>query len=364
MNVDTPMMNVLAFKAAKQLEVQRRPLPAVNADSVLIRVAANGVCRTDFHMWENYGDPTLAEVMPALVAKTDVMGHEMAGTVEEVGANVTRFRPGDRVVVPTTVGDGTCSLCKAGHSHLCDSLSVPGHTYQGGYAEYVAFPAADRNLVHLPDEVGFLDASALGCRFVTAFHGVIDQAKVSAGEYVAVYGCGGVGLSSVNVAAAAGAEVIGIDINDRNLALAREMGATHTINSRVSNPIEAVREITSGGAHVSIDALGLAEKCIASTRSVRKRGRHLQLGVPSVAERGSVLLPVEEMLNREVLFVSGFGMPVHRFDALLPMIARGQLTPGKMITRELSIWDVQNVLASMETFASENAGAAVVTRFA
>ncbi|KCZ86005.1 Zn-dependent alcohol dehydrogenase [Hyphomonas adhaerens MHS-3] len=356
-------MNVLAFKAARHLEVERRPLPEINADSVLIRVAANGVCRTDFHMWENYGDPALAEVMPALVAKTDVMGHEIAGTVEEIGANVKRFKRGDRVVVPTTVGDGTCNICKSGHSHLCDSLTVPGHSYQGGYAEFVAFPSADRNLVHLPDEVGFLDASALGCRFVTAFHGVIDQAKVSAGEYVVVYGCGGVGLSSVNVAAAAGAEVIGVDINDGNLALAREMGAAHTINSRTTLPVEAIREITQGGAHVSIDALGFAETCVASTRSVRKRGRHLQLGVPSVAERGSVLLPVEEMLSREVAFISGFGMPAHRFEALLPMIASGRLTPARMIKREISLSNVQDVLCSMEHFSNENSGSVVVTNF-
>jgi D-arabinose 1-dehydrogenase-like Zn-dependent alcohol dehydrogenase len=343
-------MKALVLEGVKQLTLKEVEDPTPAEDGVVIKVMANGVCRSDHHFWEiGRGAPK-------------ILGHEFCGIVEEVGSRVTRFKKGDRVVVPFSGSEGTCSYCLSGSPHLCDSSVHAGFNYQGGYAEYVAVPYGDRNVIHLPDEISFTDAASLGCRFITAFHGIVDRAQVSPGEWLAVYGCGGIGLSAVNIASTMGANVIGIDINDKNLELAKQMGAVYTINSKNNNPVEAVHEITKGGAHVSLDALGITQTCVDAIRSLKKGGRHLQIGITSSKEGGIIPIPVNEMILKEISFITSFGMPSYRFDAMLPLVANGKLTPGKMVTREVSLSDVNGIFEDMDSF--KNTGTFVVTKFA
>lgn len=344
-------MKALVLDGVQKLAVREVPDPTPAPDGVVLKVKANGVCRSDWHIWK--GD--IAVQYPL------IMGHELVGVVEEVGRNVTRFKKGDRVIVPFSMGDGTCEQCRSGNSHLCDSSTMPGVTYDGGYGEYVAVPAADANLIPLPEELEFAQAAALGCRFMTAFHGIVDRARVQAGEWVVVYGCGGVGLSAINIATALGAQCIAVDVNSGNLELAKKMGAIHTVDAREADPVEAVLQITKGGAHVSVDALGSKVTCLNGINSLRKRGRHLQIGITKQGPEGDVPLPVTAMIMKEIEFITTLGMQAHRYGAMLPLVVQGRLSPQVMVNREISLSEVQGIFEDMTRNA--NTGTFVVTKF-
>jgi D-arabinose 1-dehydrogenase-like Zn-dependent alcohol dehydrogenase len=218
-------------------------------DGVVVRVEATGLCRSDWHAWRGH-DPDIR--LP------HVPGHELAGTIVEVGRDVARWKAGDRVVVPFICACGVCGPCLAGEPQVCDDQYQPGFTHWGSFAELVAIHRAELNLVRLPDELDFVTAAGLGCRFATAHRAVVAQGRVAPGEWVAVYGCGGVGLSAVMIAVAAGAKVVAIDVSRAALAAAVELGATVTIDASAGDVVARVVEATEGGAHLSIDALGSA----------------------------------------------------------------------------------------------------------
>jgi D-arabinose 1-dehydrogenase-like Zn-dependent alcohol dehydrogenase len=201
----------------------------------------------------------------------------------------------------------------------------------------------------------------MGCRYMTSFHGLVDRAKVRPGEWVAVYGCGGVGLSAVQISAALGANVIAIDVSDEKLAFAKKQGAVATINAGRDEPVGAVLELTKGGAHVSVDALGIAATCRNSVLSVRKRGRHLQIGLTSSAEKGEVALPIDLIVLKEVTIVGSLGMQAPRFDAMLQMVEAGRLAPGKLVHKTIPLEEASGVLESMDRFAT--LGVTVIDRY-
>lgn len=344
-------MKALVLEGVQQLAIRDLPMPQPAALGALVKVMANGVCRSDWHAWT--GDIKRDYPM--------VIGHEMVGVVEEVMSGVTRFKKGDRVVVPFSGSDGTCVHCQRGSAHLCDNPLIPGRHYSGGYAEYVGIPLADRNLIHLPDEISFSAGAALGCRFMTSFHALVDRAAIRAGEWVVVYGCGGVGLSAINIASALGCRVIGVDIHDGNLALAKTMGAEFVVNSRETPPVEAVMEITKGGADVSVDALGIADTCVNGILSLAKSGRHLQIGITTKNEAGYIRLPVDVMVYKELQMIGSLGMAPHRFASMMPLIAQGKLTPEAMVSSEIALSEVEAVFEKMTN--SSNTGTYVVTQF-
>jgi D-arabinose 1-dehydrogenase-like Zn-dependent alcohol dehydrogenase len=343
-----------AFRAP--LVVREVPDPSPTPDGAVVRVEANGICRSDWHAWQ--GDWSWIGMRLKL---PHVLGHEFAGVVEAVGPEVRRFKPGDRVVVPFTQGDGTCEYCLAGYSNVCAHILMPGFSYWGGYGRLVAVPRADTSLVLLPDSVDFVAAASLGCRFMTAFHGVVDQAEVAPGEWVAVFGAGGVGLSAVHIAAAIGARPIAVDIHPEKLAAAREAGAEATVDARAANPVEAVRTLTDGGAHVAVDALGIAETCLNALASLRKRGRHLQIGMTTQAEAGQVPLPIDIIVQKEIRFVGSLGMPAWRYTHLLGMVAAGKLRPQQLVHGTVAIEQAPDVLAAMTDFRT--VGVQVVSRW-
>ncbi len=338
------------------LSVRDVPEPTVPPHGAMVRVEANGICRSDWHVWT--GDWTWFGMK---LKFPHVLGHELCGVVEEVGADVRRIKRGDRVIVPFSQGEGTCEWCRGGTPNLCDTPLTPGFAYWGGYGRFVAAPYADVNLVALPETIPFVDAAALGCRFMTAFHGVVDRAQVQAGEWVAVHGCGGVGLSAVHIASAMGANVIAVDMGEEKLAMAQQLGAMATIDVRTTNPTKAIRDITHGGAHVAVDALGIADTCRNAVASLRKRGRHLQLGMTSAKEKGEIALPIDLIVLKEISVIGSAGMPAPRFESMLRMVTSGKLSPGRLVNRSIGLADASAVLESMDSYATT--GVTVITDY-
>lgn len=339
-----------SFSASPQLKTVPDPTPETSG--VVIKVMATGVCRSDWHGWVGH-DPDIH--LP------HVPGHEFSGIVEAVGKQVTKWRVGDRVTVPFVAGCGHCPECHSGNHQVCDHQFQPGFTHWGSFAEYVSIHQADINLVALPETLDFTTAASLGCRFVTSFRAVVDQGKTSAGQWVAVHGCGGVGLSAIMIANAIGANVIAIDISEDKLALARALGAVATVNAaKVPNVVEAVLEITGGGAHVSLDALGHPTTCFNSISNLRKRGKHVQVGL-MLGEHSTPAIPMSKVIAHELEILGSHGMQAHRYDAMFAMMKSGKLAPEKLIGRTINLEESINVLMNMDKF--EVAGVTVVTEF-
>lgn len=328
-----------AFGAAPEIRTLPDPTPS-NA-GVVISVKATGLCRSDWHGWMGH-DPDIK--LP------HVPGHELAGTISAVGRDVRRFKVGDRVTVPFVSGCGHCMECRSGNQQVCEEQFQPGFTHWGSFAEYVAIDYADQNLVHLPEEISYETAASLGCRFATSFRAVVDQGRLQGGEWLAVHGCGGVGLSAIMIGAALGANVVAIDIADDKLALAKALGASVTIDSRsVADVSEAVREVTGGGAHVSVDALGHPQTCCNSILNLRRRGRHVQVGL-MLADHATPAIPMARVIAHELEIYGSHGMQSWRYDAMLRMILSGKLSPDRLIGRRITLSEAAPALATMDSF--------------
>ena len=231
----------------------------------------------------------------------------------------------------------------------------------GSFAEYVALDYADTNIVKLPDELDDVTAATLGCRFITSFRAVVEQGKVRGGEFVVFHGCGGVGLSAIMIANALGAQVIAVDINDETLKLARDLGAVHTINSKNHvDLITHIRDLTKGGAHVSIDALGSQETCFNSIANLRKRGKHIQVGLMT-GDHQHPKIPMDLVLANELEVIGSHGMQAFKYPEMLDMIISGKLAPQKLIEKTITLEEVTTALPQMNTFS--NTGVVVIDRF-
>ncbi len=334
------------------LSIQNVPSPDPNDNGVVIKVTATGLCRSDWHGWMGH-DPDIT--LP------HVPGHELAGIIEAVGKSVKDFKIGDRVTVPFVCGCGTCGECQSGNHQVCDYQFQPGFTHWGSFAEYVAIDYADTNLVKLPEEITDVTAATLGCRFITSFRAVVAQGKVSEDQYVAIHGCGGVGLSAIMIAKALGAKVIAVDIKEKSLDLAKDLGADILINAaQTTNLIEHVRSESHGGTHVSIDALGSTETCFNSISSLRKRGKHIQVGLMA-GDHQNAKIPMAKILSDELEIIGSHGMQAHKYPEMLAMIKNGKLHPEKLIERTISLKDVITELPNMNQF--QNKGVLVVNSF-
>jgi propanol-preferring alcohol dehydrogenase len=310
------------------LELTDVPDPVPAAGEVVIGVEAEGICRTDWHVWN--GDWDWVGLVPALPL---IMGHELGGTVVAVGSGVADVRLGDRVTTPFHESCGRCGYCRAGRSNLCDAMEFLGLTHDGGYAQYATIRNADFNCIKLPDSVDALSAAAIGCRYMTAFHAVTRQGALTAGQWVAVHGAGGVGLSAE--------------------------GALHTVNAGSQDAVAAIKDLTGGGADLAIGGLGAASLVQAAVLSLRKGGRLVQVGLTSQAEQGYVPLPLDHIIESEIEIAGSVGNPHMDYPRLLGLVETGVLQPARIVGQTLGLDQASEVLDAMDTY--ETLGFSVIT---
>jgi alcohol dehydrogenase len=318
------------------------PPPACPADGVVIDVRATGLCRSDWHAWRGH-EPVPLPHTP---------GHELAGVVAATGAGTRSWSVGDRVTVPFVLGCGECEQCRAGDAQVCVDQRQPGFTGPGSFADQVAVERADFNLVGLPPDLDFVTAASLGCRFATAFRALTAHGRVEPQEWLAVHGCGGVGLSAVMIGAALGARVVAVDISAAALWRAESVGATAVIRAGEQDVAAAVTAVTGGGAHVSIDAIGSAAAARASVLSLRRRGRHVQVGLLHGAE-ASPPLPMDRVIAHELVLHGSHGMAAREYPAMLDLIGAGALQPGLLIGTVIALDDAPAALAAMDAPAQD-----------
>ncbi len=335
------------------IEVREIAEPACPRDGVVVAIKACGVCRSDWHAWNGSDSDVTAP---------HVGGHEFAGVVAEVGPECTRFKVGDRVTAPFILACGTCPDCRHGDATICNSQHVVGFSGFGAFAERLAVPHADFNLVSLPESMDFVTAAGMGCRVTTAFRGLVDRAQVRPGEWLVVHGAGGVGLSAIMIGAALGAQILAIDVNDQALGIAAELGAGTVLNVDGLDRVgERVREITGGGAHVSIDALGITETFHNSIAGLRKMGRHVQIGMP-LGRHAEPSLPLLELVYaRQISIMGTRGIAASRFPALFDLIGTGKIDPARLVTRRIGLAETGAVIEGMNGYSGH--GIVVIDRF-
>jgi alcohol dehydrogenase len=318
--------------------VQEVPAPEPQAGGVVLKVEATGLCRSDWHGWQGHDSDIVLPHVP---------GHELAGTIAAVGAGVRGWQVGDRVTTPFICACGTCEQCREGNHQVCPNQLQPGFNYWGSFAEYVAVPYAEVNLIRLPESLDFDTAAGLGCRFATSFRAIRQVGKVRAGEDVVIFGCGGVGLSAVMIAAALGARVIAVDTNPDALKLAHSYGAADTVqaSSDLGDTVGEILDLTSGGARVTMDALGSNEIVQQALRSLRPRGRHLQVGLLPAG----VQLDVSRLIGQELEWLGSHGMAAHAYPEMLDLVASGNLRPADLITHRITLEQTPAALAALTT---------------
>ena len=336
----------------KPLDTVDMPDPTPPEGGVVLRVLACGVCRSDWHVWTG-ADPD--------VRLPHVPGHEYCGEVVAVGAGVRRWRAGDRVIAPFILACGGCPACAQGEHTTCAHQVLPGFTAPGAFAEHVAVAHADTNLAALPDSIAPALAAALGCRVTTAWQALTGRAALRAGEWLAVFGGGGVGISALLLARAMGARVAVVDVVPDKLAFARELGAEAVVDARAGDAADAVREITGGGAHVALEALGTAETTRGALRCLRKLGRMVQVGMPAGAH-AEMTLPMDAVYAGQLAVYGTRGMPAWRYPDLLALIAAGRVDLSPLVTRHVALSDVTDELRRFDGPAPP--GVAVITEFA
>ena len=332
--------------------IREVPDPDCPPDGVVLRVAATGVCRSDWHAWQGHDDGVRLPHVP---------GHELAGEIVVVGAAVSRWRAGDVVTVPFVCACGVCAVCRAGEQQVCPHQEQPGFTHWGSFADLVALHHADANLVRLPDGMSPVVAASLGCRFATAYRALTVHGRVRPHDEVVVHGAGGVGLSAVQVAVAAGARVVVVDPSAAARAVAGELGAAVTLDPSGLAPevvADAVVRATGGGAHVSIDAFGSPATAIASVLGLRRRGRHVQAGL-LLGEQARAALPMDRVIAWELEVYGSHGMAAHEYPAMLADVAAGRLDPARLVERVVRLDQAADALAALGA-GTAGAGVTVV----
>lgn len=342
------MRAAIVREFSKDLSIETVDDPDCPETGVVLEVAACGVCRSDYHGW--VGEHP--KVNPG-----DILGHEYCGTVVAAGAKA-KYHVGDRLIAPFILACGNCPACAQGVSNTCENAIVPGFGAPGAYAEYVAVPF-DHNLVHLPPAISPALAAGLGCRVTTAWHALTDRAQVRAGEWVAVHGTGGIGLATLLLAKMLGARVIAVDVVDEKLAHAKQMGADATVNAAKVNAAEAIRDITGGGAQVSVEALGIAATTNASVECLATLGRHVHVGMP--AGDGMMEINMRAIYAKQLAFYGTRGMPAWKYPTLLGMIEQGAVDISPMVAREVPLSGAGAELAAMNGPTAP--GTAVITDF-
>lgn len=313
--------------------------PTAPEAGVVIDVEATGVCRSDHHAWAGHDGSIRLPHVP---------GHELVGRIASAGAEVEQFRIGQRVTVPFVCGCGRCRWCRAGNAQVCPDQTQPGFTHFGSWADQVVIHQADANLVAVPEDLPAAAVVGLGCRFATAFHGLHMRARLSAGETVAVFGCGGVGQSAIMIARALGAEVVAVDVSPAALDSARRLGAGRTVDARGLGPDELSAEVAAqadrpDGVAVTVDALGREDTIRAAIGTLAPLGRHVQIGLlPS-----EPVVDLPRVIALELSVLGSHGMAAADYPQLVDLVVRGHLRPQELVTAVIGLDDAPEAVEAM-----------------
>ena len=337
------------FKGA--ISVSELPDPVIKSGSVIVQVKATGICRSDWHGWMGH-DPDI--VLP------HVPGHEFAGEIIETGPGINSWHKGDRVTVPFVCGCGDCPECRTGNQQVCDRQFQPGFTDWGSFAQYVRIDYAEANLVRVPDNMDYTTAASLGCRFITSYRAVVHQGKLMNGQWLAVFGCGGVGTSAILIGKALNARVIAVDVTDDKLKFAGSLGADYMIHASKNNAVEAIMDITGRGVHVSLDALGSPETCRDSILSLRKRGKHIQVGLMD-PEKDPPQIPMPQVIARELELIGSHGMQAHAYSSMFELINQKSINLNQLIGKSVNLEEGARLLSHFTE--KTDPGLSIITDF-
>ncbi len=317
----------------KSLQVEDVPVPRLEKGDVLVRTAACGVCATDLHYM--HGTPTFKK--PPLI-----LGHEVSGLVEEVSDGVVGYSEGEGVLVPAVLSCGSCANCRDGRDNICERMAMVGNDIDGGFAEFLRVPA--RTLFKLPAELPLQESAVISDALSTPFHAVKNRGMVRAGDLVAIFGCGGVGLNAVQIAAAFGATVVAVDIDDRKLELAKRLGASATFNSKEMDVVKEIKSLTGGRVDIAFEIVGRPEVLELAFSSVKTGGRLVSVG----SSERNWDFRVGRLMYREMSVVGSLGCRSSEYPRIIEMVRSGRLKLDPVISCKLPLEEVNMALQNLE----------------
>ncbi len=317
--------------SGKPLTVEQVPDPVPAPHELLIRVAGCGVCHTDLH-YLDHGTPTFKD--PPMI-----LGHEVSGTVEDTGSEVSGFDRGDHVLAAAVLSCGSCEACRIGRENICQRSLMLGNHTDGGYAEFVTVSAKD--VFHLPEEIPLVEGSVIADAVTTPYHAVINRGRVAPGDWVVVVGCGGVGLNVVQMAAAVGARVVAIDVAPEKIEWARRLGATEAFDpGAVDRPDKEIRKFTGGGAHVAFEVVGKAATQELALTGLRTGGRLVLVGYSPE----KMALNAGRVMFRELEIVGSLGCRPVDYPRVIELVRQGRVRVEELVTHQYSLDDIDQAL--------------------
>ena len=339
------MKAAVLYEARQPLKIDELEMPDVGNDDVLIKVASCGVCHTDLKVVEGrnrFTPPT-------------ILGHEVAGTVEQVGPHCTDLKTRDRVIIGMRYKCGRCRYCLSARENLCEGRPAPPPLRKadgtavtrwnvGGFAEYVSVPAY--MTFKIPDGMSMEEASVVGCRVTTAYNAVKHRARLEPGDSALVIGCGGIGLNTIQFLKCFGAyPIIAVDIADEKLEAATKFGATHTINATVEDPVRAVVKLTGGGVDKSFEAIGNPKTSDQIIQATRPGGTATIIGGLG---SGPFTISSGNFVTREITITGVSSRQANDVEEVFQMAKQGRIELKSLITRSYRYHQLNEALADLE----------------
>jgi 6-hydroxycyclohex-1-ene-1-carbonyl-CoA dehydrogenase len=325
------MKAAVFYAVNKPLKVEELPTPEPGEGEVLVKVSACGLCHTDLH-YIDHGVPTFKK--PPLI-----LGHEVSGEIAGVGAGVKQWKTGDRVLLPAVYGCGECTMCRTGRENICEKMVMFGNHVDGGYAEYILAPAKD--MFHLPDEIPLVEGAIIADAITTPYHAVVNRGEVKPGDKVVVFGCGGIGLNIVQMAAGIGAEVIAVDIADEKLDWAMKLGAKTALNSNQFERIDKeIRKVTDGGADVGFEAIGNPDVQKQTFSSIRTGGRFVVVG----SSGKPMSLNTGRLMFLEMEVIGSLGCRAVDYPRVIELVRQGKIKVKELVTAQFHLDEINTGL--------------------